>query len=340
MSSADEIESSFRDLVRDPEDLVAAGFRPVWSAGDGYPGPLPADIAEWIDPELGTSARFIGPMSSLFWLAGLDDLVAAIDNPDYTMCDEIINIPSNATIPLMVNLLWEYGKVPSVLFNLQFDLPQVPIVARPVRHEIPSTVTGALLSHDLRSLFPICRQQHLPPRIQSTRISWNSRLARDIERDFTRGLGGNLLFRALSREAVFQSMIFFAPVIASTNTDNEFGPGIYTTTSLEHSLRYASIQGALMVFQNPDFRNLRVSELTEDDWTLITNYFQGHPTSNLRERVPSTFLEADVVKGVISKPGGRRGPARVPGTDTQVVAVSYGGCGALAASLKMIIWFE
>jgi len=38
------------------------------------------------------------------------------------------------------------------------------------------------------ALFPICRQQHPPPRIQSTRISWNTRLPQDIERDFTRGL--------------------------------------------------------------------------------------------------------------------------------------------------------
>jgi hypothetical protein len=142
MPSTDEPELSFGDLERDPQELVAAGFRPVWSFADGYPGPLPADIAEWIDPELGTSSRFIGPMSSLFWLAGLDDLVAAIDDPACTMSDEIINIPSNATIPFMVNQLWEYGKIPSVFYNSQFDLPQGPIVARPVRHEIPSIVTG------------------------------------------------------------------------------------------------------------------------------------------------------------------------------------------------------
>lgn len=343
MPSTDELELSFGDLERDPQELVAAGFRPVWSFADGYPGPLPADVAEWIDPELGTSSRFIGPMSSLFWLAGLDDLVDAIDNPTYTMSDEIINIPSNATIPSMVNLLWEYGKIPSVVYNIQFDLPQGPIVARPVRHEIPSIVTGSLSSYNLRELFPICRQRDLPRQVHSARVSWtknSARLARDIERDFTRALRGNLLYRALPTEALFSSMLFFIPVIASSNNDNEFGPGIYTTTSLEHALNYAAIKGALMVFQNPDFRNLNVSELSGDDWTFITSYFLRYPTSNAREPLPSAFDDTDVIRGAISTAKRGKGAARVPGPERQLVAVRYASCGALAVSLKMIIWFD
>ncbi|KAJ5567329.1 hypothetical protein N7535_006635 [Penicillium sp. DV-2018c] len=42
--STNELEIlSFGDLERDPQELIAAGFRPVWSFSDGYPGPLPAD---------------------------------------------------------------------------------------------------------------------------------------------------------------------------------------------------------------------------------------------------------------------------------------------------------
>lgn len=49
-------------MERDPRDLVAAGFRPVWSREYGYPGELPADIAEYIDPNLPPpKSRFIGP---------------------------------------------------------------------------------------------------------------------------------------------------------------------------------------------------------------------------------------------------------------------------------------
>lgn len=40
---------SFDDFERDPGTLVANGFRPVWAIEEGYPGPLPDDIAEWID---------------------------------------------------------------------------------------------------------------------------------------------------------------------------------------------------------------------------------------------------------------------------------------------------
>jgi hypothetical protein len=135
-------------------------------------------------------------------------------------------------------------------------------------------------------------------------------------------------------------MLFFIPVIASSNNDNEFGPGIYTTTSLKHALNYAAIQGALMVFQNPEFRNLNVSELSGDDWTFITSYFSRYPTSNARERLPSAFVDADVIRGAISTARRGEGAARVPGPETQLVAVSYASCGALAASLRMIIWFE
>ncbi|KAJ5748244.1 uncharacterized protein N7511_009940 [Penicillium nucicola] len=270
-------------------------------------------------------------MSSLFWLAGLDDLVDAIESPSYTMKDEIIHIPSNASIPLMANMLWGWGKIPSVIYNMQFDILQSPIVVHPLRHEIPSI------------LFPMCRQQDLPRQFRSARVPWmknGARLAQNIERDFTRALGGDLLYRALSTEALFSSMPFFAPVITTSNVDNELGPGIYTTPSLEHALRYAPLHGALLVFENPDFRNLDVSGLYGDDWTFITRYFWGFPSSDVRDRVPSAFLDANVIRGAISQAGNKKRASRVAGPETQIVAVSYASCCALAASLKMIIWFE
>ncbi|KAJ5761780.1 uncharacterized protein N7511_005162 [Penicillium nucicola] len=39
MASKDELELAFVDLGRDPEELVGACLRPVWSCVDGYPGP-------------------------------------------------------------------------------------------------------------------------------------------------------------------------------------------------------------------------------------------------------------------------------------------------------------
>jgi hypothetical protein len=344
MPSTHELDWSFADIERDPQELVDAGFRPVWTSEGGYPGPLPADIAEWIDPELGARARLIGPMSSLFWLAGLDDLVAAIDDPTYTMSDEVINIPQDASIRGMVPRLWEDGKIPTAIYNSYFDLPRSPILALPIRQEsIPAAVTSSVTSHALQELFPMCRQQDFPQQARSMRNSFNrniARLTQNIERDFTRHLGDNLLFRGLSRKALFSSMLFFVPVISSANSDNEFGPGIYTTPSLEHALQYTASQGAVLVFQNPNFQNLNVSELDGDDWRFVTAYCLGHLASNARERLPSGWGNMDVMRGSISTAGRGRGAARIPGPDTQVVAVSYVSCAALAASLRMIIWFE
>ena len=34
---------------RDPDDLKAHGFQPVWTGWGGYPGEIPSEIAEWLD---------------------------------------------------------------------------------------------------------------------------------------------------------------------------------------------------------------------------------------------------------------------------------------------------
>lgn len=53
-------------------------------------------------------------------------------------------------------------------------------------------------------------------------------------------------------------MAFFVPVVHSSNLDNELGPGIYTSDSLEWVLKFASANSALMVFKDVDFRQLNV----------------------------------------------------------------------------------
>ncbi|KAJ6184483.1 hypothetical protein N7519_005784 [Penicillium mononematosum] len=135
-------------------------------------------------------------------------------------------------------------------------------------------------------------------------------------------------------------MAFFVPTITASKTDNEFGPGVYTTSSLQHALKYVTRQGALMVFQNADFQHIKLWEPSEDDWRVIIRSWSGLPPSDAAIRVPEQWKNADIIKGPISCAGGIPEPARVPGPDAQVVGVSYAGCAALAASLKMIIWFE
>ncbi|GFF49845.1 hypothetical protein IFM51744_07188 [Aspergillus udagawae] len=340
-SPREELGWSFADIERDPQDLVANGFRPVWTDEDGYPGPLPDDIAEWIDPAGENTIRLVGPMSSLFWLAKLDDLVNAIDSPDYTIRDEVIRIPVNASIQSMLPTLSENGKIPGAIYrNYCYPPPEFSLVAFPLRHNtIPSSVTGSIASYSLRDLFPFCRQQSFPPQVLSVSVPLKARLKQDIERDFTGSLGGNLLFRGLSRLALYSAMAWFLPTVNSNHADNEFGPGIYTTPSLELALEYAGVQGALMVFQNPDFRTLNVWEPSQDDWTTITTYWSGRTVSNAQERVPPGW-DTDVIRGAVSQAGRGRGAFRVPGPHTQVVGVSNAALIALAASLKMIIWLE
>lgn len=308
---------SFADFERYPDELVAAGLRPVWTQGDGYPGALPDDIAEWIDPKLGANARLIGPMSSMFWLAKMDNLVAAIHDPTCAMRDEIVDIPSNASIRSMLDLWVDSGKIPFDVYSRFLDKPQGDVVTLPV-WDIPSTVTDSIASYNLGELFPFCRQQSLPQQLLCVRLRHEkkvARQARNIERDFTLPFGGNLLYRGLSRDALISSMALFLPVISRANADNEFGPGVYTTTSLEHALRYTGGQGALLVFQNPDFQALDVWEPNGAEWSIMTNYWIGRSVPNPFERAPTRW-STDVIRGAISQTGpGRRAP-RLAGLDT------------------------
>lgn len=72
-------------------------------------------------------------------------------------------------------------------------------------------------------------------------------------------------------------MSWFLPTVNSNDADNEFGPGIYTTPSLELTLRYARVQKALMVFHNPDSQNVNVWQPSQEGWATIVTYRSGRP---------------------------------------------------------------
>lgn len=59
------------------------------------------------------SSQMIGTLRSLAWLAGLDELVDAIDHPAYTIRDEIEVVPQGAGISFPVNRHWEEGNIPT-----------------------------------------------------------------------------------------------------------------------------------------------------------------------------------------------------------------------------------
>jgi hypothetical protein len=81
----------------------------------------------------------------------------------------------------------------------------------------------------------------------------------DFEKD-------DLWFRGMNLKALMLSMSFFVPVISTSNSD-EFGPGIYASNDFDEGAKYAHPQGALMIFKNPDFRDLSVCK---DEWNNLT----------------------------------------------------------------------
>jgi len=98
-------------------------------------------------------------MSSLFSLAELDEIVNAIDSPDFTMRDEVVRIPGNASIRSMLPTLSEEQEIPGAISETAVaPHPKFSIIAFPLR-DIPLTVTGSIASYSLRDLFPSCRQQ-------------------------------------------------------------------------------------------------------------------------------------------------------------------------------------
>ncbi|KAI2786273.1 hypothetical protein POX_g08656 [Penicillium oxalicum] len=320
MSTAEEIESirnGAADYVeKDPRDLVANGFRPVWTMEDGYPGPLPDDIAEVFDPEdpRDKVPRLVGPMSSLFWLAGLDDLVAAIDSPEFTMQDQVIRIPYNARIRTMLPLLHDEGRILGAVYrNYLMPPPVLSVAGFPARHvPIPPSITSTVKTYDLENLFPFCNPQPFPQQVQSIKITQEWKKSRNAER--------------------------FSAMCSPRWVD--FGPGIYTTPSLELALEYAGREGAVMVFRNPDFRSLEVWEPNAQEWSTVTRYWTGRPLSNPSQQAPSGWKSADVIKGSTTKEAPRGGDLLVPSNDTQVVVRTCPATSLLAASLALIIWFD
>ncbi|KAI9035071.1 uncharacterized protein KD926_004653 [Aspergillus affinis] len=86
------------DDSRKPEDLEAHGFRPVWAKK--YPHPItPEDIKEHLGDDIERrTARVIGRLRSIAWLAGLDELFEAIDSPASVIEDSIEVIPNGASL--------------------------------------------------------------------------------------------------------------------------------------------------------------------------------------------------------------------------------------------------
>ncbi|KAJ5970853.1 uncharacterized protein N7479_000771 [Penicillium vulpinum] len=325
------MEGNRNQLARTMSQLAEAGFRPVWSREHGYPGTIPEDILEYIDSNSYKFDELIGPLSSIFWLAGLDELVNAIYDPAIALQDEVRLIPTNVGVTWILEHLFEEDKIPEQMYDRYFfGYHQPPVVVMPIRLDpIPPQVGQEYAHHTLEELFPACRPQRLPQEIATILKDYISKLD-----------GGSFLYRASTRTALAALMAFFVPIIHNKTLDNEFGPGIYTSDSLEWVLKFGSINSALLVFRNTDFRELEVWNPPVTDWQHIVATWTRKSLSNVPDSVPSEWKTADVIKGPISKPDSPKNGLPEPGEVSQTVATSYAGCEALSASLAMIIWLE
>lgn len=329
------------------DGLEQAGYRQVWHWERGYPGELPEDIAEWIYPGIEKYMGIVGPLSSLFWLGGRPELCMLIEDRAYVLTDEICGIPHGASYEWLFEMLFDEGKIPGRIFHEMYEGPQEAMTTLSGHEDIPKVVTDSMKEHSPGDVFPFSRSQTLPATVSMAKVTLPfkfkdknmDKIASDLEARFTRSLGAGLLFRGMSRTMVHSLMAFFTPILVKGNVDNEFGPGFYTTPSLQYALGYARNEGVILVFKDPDFQRLECLQLTGRDWEPTTAFWIGRTMSNARDRIPEHWRKSDVLQGAVSAFIGT-GTARAPGEYTQVVGTSPAALLAFLASLKMIIWLQ
>ncbi|KAJ5595121.1 uncharacterized protein N7459_001329 [Penicillium hispanicum] len=333
---------------RTVDDLELAGYRPVWNWQLGYPGEIPEDITEHLYPTIETTIDLVGPLSSLFWLAGAERLCDLITDPAYSLKDEIVGIPHGVGRRWIIRELFDEGKIPGWAMDEVFDEAVLetrlcsPLIAQP--SEIPGNITSSVHEYSMMDIFPLGRQQSIPNKILCVKTSLkhksnHEKNATDLMNRFVSSLGRNLLFKGLKQSALVRLMAFFIPVIQSSHVDNELGPGFYTSPSLKTALGCAGPRGAVMVFKDLDARNLQSLQLSSQDWETTILFWTGRPISNIHQRIPEGWQVSDLLEGAISRaePHSTR---RIPGETTQVVGVSPAGVQAFASALRMIIWIE
>lgn len=81
------------NIERDIFELYSTDYTPVWAAGVQFPGVVSESISEFLYEGIEEVVQLIGPVSSLFWLAGVEELTDLVDDPAYTLTDEYRSVP-------------------------------------------------------------------------------------------------------------------------------------------------------------------------------------------------------------------------------------------------------
>lgn len=280
----------------------------------------------------------VGPARTIFHLCGRPDIVRLFDDPAYVLEDEIVLIPYGCDpAAFLLRRYEEEGKVPmKIPINLQ--VRTVAAVA------IPRQVTTSVATQRLIDLFPNCRPLGINEAVRCVKCKHHKdpeRFVLNAKRLFVDGLleKNGLMFMGLSLSNLERCLSFFVPVVCSTNYDNEFGPGMCTTDQFKFAKNYAGVNGAIMVFDKLDERDLQVWRPALDAWNRLTATWLKLPLSNIR--LPSESRTAQVIVGPTScDQSNARKNRRFTrqNDDTQFAFVSYKGCSQLRKSLLAIIF--
>lgn len=291
----------------------------------------------------------IGPLRSLAWLAGLDELVEAIDHPAYIIQDDIEVVPLGTGIMWPLNRHMDEGTLPPRIWDkvseTQSSRTFLSRVA-PLQHQPPAQVNETPAAHNLQELYGASRIQPSAGTVKCMKVPFDKHLPRleaKIRRLAGRPLEPNKLwFRGLGLAALESTLAFFIPERNNRNSDNEFGPGFYTADSLAYALEYVRGGGAIMVFRDPDLYRTQLWQPSLQDWNFWVARWLRLPLAIADQLIPRRYRTADFIKGAISADQaavrGRQLPTQ--SESEQLVAVSYKGCQVLSVSLDMIIFVE
>ncbi|KAJ5100007.1 hypothetical protein N7532_007008 [Penicillium argentinense] len=336
------------EQYRSPTNLQEAGYAPVWTSRLGYPGEIPEDIAGFICPDVEKGDYLVGPLSSIFWLKKAEFLNELIVDPSHKLEDTVYRIPDGGPWFWLVEALFDQDMIPWRYMNrisfsfesLDEALPQFPIGHNlTAKGNIPQQITTSAQIYETESLFPFFRAP-VPPNISAAKLKWNrkkGKFVKEIESVLGDMNKGRRLYRAVTQKAIVSLMALFCPVISSSYNENEFGPGIYTSPSLETAVNYCIPGSALLVFDEPQY--LSRYTLTGEEWDTTVRFWTGLQVCDVAGRVPPNWRGVDILEGAISREATKPRTGRVEGNDLQVVGVSLASVQAFASALRMVIWF-
>jgi hypothetical protein len=208
--------------------------------------------------------ELIGPLSSLFWLAGFDDLVEAVYDPAIVMQDEVRMIPIKVGVIWILEHLYDEGLLPERLYiKYYFDDEPRSVRVMPVRIDpIPPAVGPNPAIHTLSDLFTVYRPQCIPQKLGTARIKSGKskhKLALKIQNEYLSKLGGGSFLCSLSPielKSSFRTLRLHSTKFAGirccfgANLQHTFGQKLSSTTRRgdpSRCLKLRSVSGAIIV---------------------------------------------------------------------------------------------